>query len=111
MMVETILTRGWKQGNSLAECWLLTHPESKAKPESARVMARDRSGGTWEVSNRVRAARAALYGTRETPQRRIVERRIGNRVRDVGGPGGRGPLNQCKDKEKAGAGFVEAAPG
>ena len=40
LMVEAILT-AQLEGKSLAEAWLLTHPESKAKPESRRVMAQN----------------------------------------------------------------------
>ena len=86
MMVEDILTRGLEQGNSLAECWLLTHPESKAKPESARVMAQRQIGwylGKYPTGYEQLVRRCTARERRR--QRRIVERAYREQGRDVGG--------------------------
>ena len=39
-IAEEILITRLTEGASLDECWKAAHPESMAKPESARVMAR-----------------------------------------------------------------------
>ena len=86
MMVEDILTRGLEQGNSLAKCWLLTHPESKAKPESARVMAQRQIGwylGKYPTGYEQLVRRWTARERRR--HRRIVERAYREQGRGVGG--------------------------
>ena len=78
LMVEAIFT-AQLEGKSLAEAWLLTHPESNAKPECRRVMAQKQIG--W-YNEKYPTGYEQLVRRRDAQERRRQQRRENHRRRE-----------------------------
>ena len=81
-MVEAMFI-ALEEGKSLAEAWLLAHPESKAKPESRRVMAQkqiawynEKYPSGYEQLMRRRDAQERRRQRRSENQRQRNQRRL-----------------------------------
>ena len=79
LMVEAIFT-AQSEGKTLAEAWLLTHPESKAKPESRRVMAQEQLA--WYIE-KYPSGYEQLMRRRDAQERRRQRRRENHRRREL----------------------------